>query len=616
MSTIATQLEDFFDPATLPAGTYVVSSRSPAHVSALDALDAGIAKLVGERDTDDGELLRVFQVDGSRTNPEPEMLEEAHTVRLGPEFFQAPLKEYAEWQVKWWREVVQNGVDAGATEMVLLAREEEDGNWTIAAQDNGKGMDKTTLVDKFLVLGGTTKVGAAGKTGGFGKAKELIILPWLSWRIATNDLEANGQGASYKLSKIAFSPGVQVEAVMPGANHTTLQAAREFLQRSYIPQCSFSLVTASGEVELAQANASTDGWRVLEDTDQYTVYFEEREDGEREYYAWVRSNGLFMFTLYVGEIPGRMVIELKGPSIELLTSNRDGFRDRTLSRHLSEFAERLAKDTKSALREKSGHVRKKYSTGKKYMAEIVVPYDVKTEKSSTGREDVLTTEGVIEIVNQMKELAVQTGEEGLSERADLAQSLLTELPFNGDRGLEAALKQLSWEPDFVLVSEVDNFRVPKKFTPEHMTTRVKRFAQVWAETCRWVLMQLGCGKPYSIGFIFTPDSAAAYLYENGEHWLLINPFRGREAVETLKRIHRGYDEPSAAESLESFQVTDREDFKLVYAMAVHECTHFADEVSYHDEAFASALTYNMAKCADGMGQYRKILGATSERKMK
>ena len=45
------------------------------------------------------------------------------------------------------------------------------------------------------------------------------------------------------------------------------------------------------------------------------------------------------------------------------------------------------------------------------------------------------------------------------------------------------------------------------------------------------------------------------------------------------------------------------DLKWIYAAAIHEATHIADRISYHDESFAAALTRNMAKYADG---YRKI----------
>ena len=34
--------------------------------------------------------------------------------------------------------------------------------------------------------------------------------------------------------------------------------------------------------------------------------------------------------------------------------------------------------------------------------------------------------------------------------------------------------------------------------------------------------------------------------------------------------------------------------------------HIADRISYHDESFASALTRNMAKCADGFRKIRQI----------
>ena len=37
--------------------------------------------------------------------------------------------------------------------------------------------------------------------------------------------------------------------------------------------------------------------------------------------------------------------------------------------------------------------------------------------------------------------------------------------FLGPNHLEAAIKQLVWEPDWFLVNEVDGYKVPKKFFP-------------------------------------------------------------------------------------------------------------------------------------------------------
>ena len=70
-----------------------------------------------------------------------------------------------------------------------------------------------------------------------------------------------------------------------------------------------------------------------------------------------------------------------------------------------------------------------------------------------------------------------------------------------------------------------------------------------------------------------------------ERWLMLNPFKDMQDRTTMWR--------PAQDS----------DLKWIYAAAIHEATHIADRISYHDESFAAALTRNMAKCADG---YRKI----------
>jgi hypothetical protein len=191
--------------------------------------------------------------------------------------------------------------------------------------------------------------------------------------------------------------------------------------------------------------------------------------------------------------------------------------------------------------------------------------------------------------------------------------LLEALMADSDRQLESALKQLSWRPDFIVMNEIENFKVPPKFLPETMSVGVIRLAKMWTEICRWVLMQLGCGEPFAVGFTFDESTMASYLKEDDENWLLLNPFATPQGVSPLlRRIGRG--EKSAASDLEVLRVTEREHFRLLYALAVHECTHFANGINYHDEAFASAMTQNFARCADGMGQYRTLLNATASRR--
>jgi hypothetical protein len=57
-----------------------------------------------------------------------------------------------------------------------------------------------------------------------------------------------------------------------------------------------------------------------------------------------------------------------------------------------------------------------------------------------------------------------------------------------------------------------------------------------------------------------------------------------------------------------------EDLRLLYEIAIHECTHIADGITYHDEGFAAALTFNNAKCAPGWRKIRAISDSIKMRK--
>ena len=611
-------LDDAFDPYALE-GLYAVSSRSAAYPLSLDCIDQGLAEVVGEHHLEDESFVRVLRFGQGRRNPDDFEEGEQRTVRLGPEYFQKPLQEYSEWPLKWWREVVQNSVDAGCTEMTLGTRDNKDGTITVYAEDDGKGMDRSTLLDKFLVLGGTTKVGAAGKTGGFGKAKELLLLPWLGWRMQTQSIEVAGAGADYRVRSIEPRRGTRLEVTMSSdvGAHTTILAAKEFLQRCHIPTVRFNLVDENDPSNNSSIVPVSDvnDMELIGEGSRFISYYREGKDS---YTAWLRVNGLFMFDIYLGRVPGQIVVELQGSSLDILHSNRDGVRDKSVLREIGQFQEKLAKDTSSALRAKKGHIKKKYVSDKKFEAPRLtsptyLPIEIMKPSSAQPDKQELTEEAVDEIMKDFGEHVRNDDAVERAAREALAREQLQSLAFSGDSHLEAALAQLSWKPDFILMSEVDNFKVTKRFLPETMSVRVKRLASVWVECCRWVLMQLGCNEKYSVGFYFTQSAAAAYLRESDENWLLLNPFAERTGLDILQSINYGWSDQKKVEKelLDTmFQVTTRADFQWLYSLAVHECTHFADNVMYHDEAFASALTKNFAKCADGMKQYRRIMDAT------
>lgn len=90
------------------------------------------------------------------------------------------------------RELFQNARDACLSpgrEPEISIKLEGDGDFTrgvLSCEDNGIGMDEDTILDRFLVLGGSKK--SAGSTGGFGIAKATILGACAWWEVHTRDL--------------------------------------------------------------------------------------------------------------------------------------------------------------------------------------------------------------------------------------------------------------------------------------------------------------------------------------------------------------------------------------------------------------------------------------------
>lgn len=595
----ATLLDGPVDPAALARrpGLYVAPSYSPAFGPALALVDAGRARLRGERYLAGGAKAVAVEVPGraaARGNP---------TITIGREFFVTALKDYRSWREKWWRECVQNAVDAGARRVRLEAIEQDDGTMVVACQDDGRGMDEDTLLNKFLVLGGTTKVGASGAAGGFGKAKELLVLPWLGWRVHTRGVVAAGSGTDYEVTRGAPElRGTRLEVRMPADQCTSGAAALAFLAKSDLPKIAFTLTTKSQyqpEPLVREPRARLRGKRLVQEVPgKAEIWFAPGK--ERNSVMLVRTRGpygsLYMFEDYVDEIHGNVLVELTGPSVELLTANRDGFRDYDVSRAMRDLANRIAKDTMSALRDRTGLVRKKYvGSGKFRAADRAAAAVAQIGPLPAARRGELAlpdaeAERLAEAADAYRAAEEARGSSGptaaLPTKA-LARELL-DVAFRGAQHVENAVAQLVWEPDFFVLNEVEGFRVPRKFLPEGMTPAVLRLARVWTELCRYVLIQLGSGARYGVGFIFSESAAAAYLRDEGDDWLLLNPF-----VDLGKRK-------------EVWAPTREADLKWLYAAAVHEATHMADGITYHDEAFAAALTRNIARCADGYRHIKRI----------
>lgn len=571
-------------------GLYVVRSGTPAYFPAMALIEDGMARFLGELyDESDGAPARIVTFEilptpGALNYPLGHLGDERRIITIGREFFITALKDYDDWPLKWWRECVQNSIDAGAHNVALGDEKLDDGSYMVYCEDDGGGMDEDTVLNKFLVLGGTTKVASGGTAGGFGKAKELLLLPWLGWRIHTRDILIEGAGIDYTVKRAEYRYGTRLEAIMPADQHTSHIQAIAFLERCHLPQVAFTVNAEPFVADLVGVDLVTSV------PDKADIYFTPATSTQS--YAYVRTHGLYMFTRYIGEIPGYILVELTAPSIEILTANRDGFRDWSVARTIDKLAQKIAKDNLSALRSRQGMIRKKYEGTGKFRArhlastllEQIGPRETKLSKADSENVLVVLSEHVRRDEDQLRATQLPP--------PPVAQIMLDQ-KFEGPNHIEAAIEQLVWEPDFFLINEVDGWQVPKKFFPETMTPTVLKLAKTWVELCRYVLMQLGSYSKFGVGFIFSRETGAAALTEDDDgdgmvsRWLMLNPYQ--------QMVEGPIWHPSKDA-----------DLKWLYAAAIHEATHIADGISYHDESFAAALTRNMAKCADGYRKIRKI----------
>lgn len=577
----------------------IASADDPRYGELLAVVEREEGHFLGERYDERG--VKQIAVDVGATD-----YQQNAQIRIGRDFFTTALKEYNDWKEKWFRECVQNSVDGGAKNIEIFVDEREDGVY-VSCEDDGRGMDQDVLLNKFLVLGGTTKVGAGGSTGGFGKAKELLVLPWLSWSVHTRDTIVDGSGIDYEVKVGPFRRGTKIAVVMPPDEATNAAAAEAFISKCYLPGVHFSV---NGKT----IRAGLRNGEEVNDFDGKALLFHNKKTESAKSLLLVRANGLYMFNIDVpGKVPGTLILEITRPSIEILTANRDGFRDNRLKWAVESFLYRLAADVVSALEKKKGHLKEVFrGTGRFEVTERDIMATMLESEGALLPDTKTLSSTQIDRIAEALEHADERDRWGISSEeekelsfkasADTARAMLDDLKMAGPTQVEAAIAQLSWRPDFILMNQVDGFRVPSNLRPDKMSVRLRQLMTYWAELCRFVLIQLGSRQRYGVGIIISDKFAAAYVPHEGEDWLVLNPYKRK---------------PDGTQSWDEFYtLTDKDDLAYLYAMAVHECTHIADGIDYHDESFSTAFTMNVAKTSGKLKQLTAIRKAVTKREAK
>ncbi len=629
-------IEKKFDPESLSDGLYVTAADTAAYPLFIAMKLVGRARISGIAFEPSGREIVTFNVGKTSKIEYKGGREVRHNVRMeiSQRWLQNAILDYSDWPEKWWREVIQNSADARATKIHCYAYDNGNGKWDIGCKDNGSGMTLDILLDRFLVMGGTTKEGGDSTSGGFGKAKEMLILPWCGWLIHTRDNLAIGVGDSYSVytaeggnwvwhklkgegDKPDFEPpkskaeklnGTHLSVKMPADKHTTISAAMTFVEKCFLPKIEFEFDTNSPEdkkVNNVQADLRN-GRTVEEIGDKARIHYTKASTLKPRILVRTRE-GLLMFEEGLPyEVSGYVVVELLKPSIQLLSSNRDSISDYDLRSKLREFVTNLTQNTQSALAEKKNKFVEIYKgevftarQQNEHEADLVASIGKLAEGSSAGKMEVeekpkQMVGDILEEEYKRAEREARPGEMILKPGRETGETML-EGKFTGPNQIDAACKQLVWQPAYILYNELSDYRVPSKFRPASMTPTVMRLVKVWTELCRYVLVQLGCTREWGTGFGFSEHFRAAYTKREGIEWLVLNPMKNPDKQD------------------EFYNPSNEADLKFLYAMAIHECTHLNDNAPNHEETFTIALTKNIALCADGYRKIKKIAGGVKLR---
>ena len=255
------------------------------------------------------------------------------------------------------QEFLQNSVDAGAERIVFSYNEGEN---SLMVADNGKGMNKQTLIDGLLTFGGSVK-DSNNSCGSFGAAKKLLLFSHDNFEIKTQDLRVNGQVINYNLEENhPFIYGTEIkiwfssEFPRPSGMSDAIKGQLDYI-------LGHSALSASVYYSLNNSPETLISCRPsLSQTEPEMEYQSAQiRSGNFTNKVIIRFKGLYMFESWANCDKG-YYYDCLLPSKESLTQNREGFRsDSPADKQYSEFYIRISENKISGIQAEIDHKKAK-----------------------------------------------------------------------------------------------------------------------------------------------------------------------------------------------------------------------------------------------------------------
>lgn len=488
------------------------------------------------------------------------------TITVPHQFFKDERTKLYNWKPDFWRELLQNSIDAGS-KSIQIGLAEDEGLLRIEFADDGCGMTLGVLEEVYFALGATTK-NDSSSIGGFGRARIMTCFGHEKYEIETLNHSVIGCGANYEIdSDNSYVDGCKVRVWMEGIKKEEMLTCLN----QYLEQCSLSLYGIQINIDGENFSSYVNRGRRVKELSFAKIYVN-KSSATFCNQVLFRVNGLTMFSRY-SNCNKQVIVEIDPDKArEVLSSNRNGFTV-LVSNEVDRWFEELAVDDMSALRRR------------KETRELILGdgYFISRKKiacsNNNGATESLPSRRVQ--VSSLDE-GVRYGDCPAPTISNLPHSYMEPMP--GD----------SFVPNMFNILVINETCDPgmdaivNRFRPENWTyeirsdkgidTLYKRGREAYRlliaykvaiqEALKVMMDVYGEGDmSWTVGWVFSSYAEGCHLEHDGNHIFCLNPANGKKS---------------------KYKLTKKEDLLELIAIAKHEAAH--SRVGVHNESWGNTLT--------------------------